>query len=78
MKITEIGGQMRQIAEQIQSDHPEEAAALSELADELRRRAPAPRAPATARRCHLSLRKRSENSQKRILACRSKRLRSLT
>jgi hypothetical protein len=48
VKIPEIAGQMRQIAEQIQDDYPGQAATLLELVDELRRRVPAPRAPATS------------------------------
>jgi hypothetical protein len=49
MKIPEVATRMRIISEQIQDNHPEEAAELIELADELKRRSPAgPRAPATS------------------------------
>ena len=48
MKIPEIGTQMRQFAEHIQPDYPDDAARLFELADELKRRVPGLRAPVTS------------------------------
>ena len=49
MKIPQVANRMREISEAIKDDYPDEASALVELADELKRRSPAgPRAPATS------------------------------
>ena len=45
MKIPEVANQIREIAEKIKASRPIEADELMQLADELRRRPPGPRAP---------------------------------
>jgi hypothetical protein len=48
MRIPEIADRVREIAEQIQGDHPIESGELLELADEMRRRPSGPKAPASS------------------------------
>jgi hypothetical protein len=48
MKIPEISVRIREIAEAIEEDYPDKSGELFELADELRRRSPAPRATMTS------------------------------
>jgi hypothetical protein len=48
MKIPEVSKRMREIAELIQYEHPNESAELLELAGELKRRFSGPRAPASS------------------------------
>ena len=45
VKIPELANQIREIAEKIKASRPIEADELMQLADELRRRPPGPRAP---------------------------------
>ena len=45
MKIPEVAGRIREIAEKIKTSRPVEADELMQLADELKRRPPGPRAP---------------------------------
>jgi len=48
MRIPEVADRIRGIAEEIKGDHPDISVELMKLADELRRRPPVPRAPATS------------------------------
>jgi hypothetical protein len=48
MKVPEIAGGMREIAQEIEGDYPDQSGELFELADELRRRSPGPRARVTS------------------------------
>lgn len=48
MKVPEVAARIREIADEIQAEHPAVAEQLRELADELRRRPAGPRAPVTS------------------------------
>lgn len=49
MKIPEVARRIREVSKTIESNYPDEAAQLLDLADELKRRSPGtPRAPATS------------------------------
>ncbi len=45
MKVPEVANRIREISENIKGSHPTDAEELMQLADELRRRPPGPRAP---------------------------------
>jgi hypothetical protein len=71
MKLPDVAKRMREIAEVIQNDYPQEAAELFELAAEIKRRS-GTRAPASSTPIILSFPRKFANTPKPTPSCHIK------
>jgi hypothetical protein len=72
VKLPNVAVRIREIAELIQEDHPDESGELFELAAEIKRRS-SPRAPASSTKMTRELTRKSRSSSRPTRACRNKR-----